>query len=135
MAESQPTDVPPEEQLEPDSEPEEQAEQGTTEATGETAGKPKKKKKKSKKSKLVSALTGTKPSEQADPSKPLSNDVVKTLLDANPALKGELAGMPPEKAGELLKKMDVSQLLSGLSITGKNQKDMASYKFWATQPV
>src|ERR1700742_195891 len=135
MAESHPEGVPPEEQLESDSETEQQPEQGNEGADDPTTGtveKSKKKKKKSKKSKLVAALTGNKSSEAADPSKPLSSDVVKTLLDANPALKGELAGMPPEKAGELLKKMDVSQLLSGLSITGKNQKDMASYKFWAT---
>jgi len=26
-------------------------------------------------------------------------------------------------------------LLTGLSLDGKNQKDMASYKFWQTQPV
>ena len=137
MAESHPAGASPEEeQLESESETEEQPGQATTEGMGESAEKPKKKKKKkSKKSKLVSALTGNKSAEPADSTKPLSNDVVKTLLDANPALKGELAGMPPEKAGELLKKMDVSQLLSGLSITGKNQKDMASYKFWATQPV
>ncbi|ETI29156.1 hypothetical protein G647_01609 [Cladophialophora carrionii CBS 160.54] len=138
MAESRPQGAPPEEQLESESEAEEHAEQdheGTVEGTTATAEKSKKKKKKSKKAKLVSALTGNKSSEPAEASKSLSNDVVKTLLDANPALKGELAGIPREKAGELLKKMDVSQLLSGLSITGKNQKDMASYKFWATQPV
>lgn len=142
MAESHPAGAPPvgepsEDQLESESENEEQTEQGT-ETTQDTTGtgtdKPKKKKKKSKKAKLVSALTGNK-SDSTDSPNPVPADVVKTLLDANPALKGELAGMPPEKAGELLRKMDVSQLLSGLSITGKNQKDMASYKFWATQPV
>ncbi|KAJ9605153.1 glycylpeptide N-tetradecanoyltransferase [Cladophialophora chaetospira] len=124
-----------EEQLESESESEQQPEQGSQDPTNTAEDEPKKKKKKSKKSKLVSALTGNKSSEGADSSKPLSTEVVKALLDANPSLKGELAGIPPEKAGELLKKMDVSQLLSGLSISGKNQKDMASYKFWATQPV
>ncbi len=100
-----------------------------------------KKKKKSKKSKLVSAITGNKSSsttseQSGESSTPkLSEDSIKKLLDMNPALKGELSGMPAEKAAEVLKKMDVSQLLSGLSLNGKNQKDMASYKFWATQPV
>lgn len=53
----------------------------------------------------------------------------------NPALKGELSKLSPSQAQEALKKMDVSQLLTGLTVTGKNQKDMASYKFWQTQPV
>ncbi|OAL31636.1 hypothetical protein AYO20_08179 [Fonsecaea nubica] len=143
MAESHPVGAPLEEQLESESDAEEQhqdeATEGTHDATETSSGKAKKKKKKSKKTKLVSAITGKKsPEEPTDPSKPassLTGDSLKTLLDMNPALKGELAGLSPEKANELLKKMDVSQLLSGLALTGKNQKDMASYKFWATQPV
>ncbi|KIX96080.1 uncharacterized protein Z520_08335 [Fonsecaea multimorphosa CBS 102226] len=146
MAESHPVGAPLEDQLESESEGEEQeqhqdeATEGTQDATGSSSGKAKKKKKKSKKAKLVSALTGKKsnPEEPTDPSKPAANlnsESLKTLLDMNPSLKGELSGLSPEKANELLKKMDVSQLLSGLSLSGKNQKDMASYKFWATQPV
>lgn len=133
--------APPEEHLESESEAEEQPEDGaenTPDAASSGTGKAKKKKKKSKKAKLVSALTGNKSSEPGEPSKPaakLSDDSLKTLLDMNPSLKGELAGLPPEKAHEVLKKLDVSQLLSGLALSGKNQKDMASYKFWATQPV
>lgn len=139
MAESHQVGAPPvgdpsEDQLESESENEEQGTETTQDPASTSTDEPKKKKKKSKKAKLVSALTGNK-ADSTDSPNPVSPDVVKTLLDANPALKGELAGMPPEKAGELLRKMDVSQLLSGLSITGKNQKDMASYKFWATQPV
>lgn len=53
----------------------------------------------------------------------------------NPALKAELASMDPAKAAQALTQMDISQLLTGLSVGGKNQKDMASYKFWQTQPV
>ncbi|KIW84243.1 hypothetical protein Z517_03493 [Fonsecaea pedrosoi CBS 271.37] len=143
MAESHPVGAPLEEQLESESDAEEQHQDGATEgthdATEKSSGKAKKKKKRSKKSKLVSAITGKKsPEEPTDPSKPassLAGDSLENLLDMNPALKGELAGLSPEKANELLKKMDVSQLLSGLALTGKNQKDMASYKFWATQPV
>lgn len=43
--------------------------------------------------------------------------------------------MDPVKATEMLSQMDITQLLTGLSVGGKNQKDMASYKFWQTQPV
>ncbi|KIV77643.1 hypothetical protein PV11_09430 [Exophiala sideris] len=141
MADSHPEGAPLEEQLESESEGEEQPQNGTDTAQDPetaTSAKPKKKKKKSKKSKLVAALTGNKSSEPAESSQPaakLSDDHVKKLLDMNPSLKGELAGVPPAKAAEILKKMDAAQLLSGLSLNGKNQKDMASYKFWATQPV
>ncbi len=146
MADSHPTGAPleqREEQLESESETEEQPQDGTEGAQDQatsTASKQKKKKKKSKKSKIVSALTGNKSSEPAEssssqPASKLSNDHIKQLLEMNPTLKGELAGMPTEKAAEALRKMDLQELLSGMSLNGKNQKDMASYKFWATQPV
>ncbi|CAI7578660.1 unnamed protein product [Penicillium manginii] len=60
---------------------------------------------------------------------------VEAALEMNPALKAELASMDPAKAAQALTQMDISQLLTGLSVGGKNQKDMASYKFWQTQPV
>ncbi|KAJ9621133.1 uncharacterized protein PV06_05633 [Exophiala oligosperma] len=127
-----------EEHLESESETEEQPQ----DAVESTTSKPKKKKKKSKRSKIVSAITGNKPSEAAEssssssqPAAKLSNDHIKQLLEMNPTLKGELAGMPTEKAADVLRKMDLQQLLSGMSLNGKNQKDMASYKFWQTQPV
>lgn len=43
--------------------------------------------------------------------------------------------MDKDQAAALLHNMDLSQMLTGLSMGGKNQKDMASYKFWQTQPV
>ncbi|KAL6243816.1 glycylpeptide N-tetradecanoyltransferase [Rhinocladiella similis] len=122
-------------QLESESETEEQAQ----DAVESTTSKTKKKKKRSKRSKIVSAITGNKASEAAEsssqPAAKLSNDHIKQLLEMNPTLKGELAGMPTEKAADVLRKMDLQQLLSGMSLNGKNQKDMASYKFWQTQPV
>lgn len=59
----------------------------------------------------------------------------KTLLEMNPALKSEMAGLDGDKAVEAMQKMSIADLLTGLSVSGKNQKDMASYKFWQTQPV
>ncbi|KAK5216824.1 glycylpeptide N-tetradecanoyltransferase [Exophiala xenobiotica] len=146
MADSHPEGAPleqREEQLESESETEEQPQdgaEGTQDPATSTASKQKKKKKRSKRSKIVSALTGNKSSEPAEssssqPAAKLSNDHIKQLLEMNPTLKGELAGMPTEKAAEALRKMDLQELLSGMSLNGKNQKDMASYKFWATQPV
>lgn len=67
--------------------------------------------------------------------KKLPTKMIEPLLEMNPALKNELAAMDKNKAAEALSNLDLSQLLTGLSVGGKNQKDMASYKFWQTQPV
>lgn len=139
MAESTPVGAPTSTQPVVDSDSENEGQlQDTADAHNETGdGAASKKKKKSKRKKLASALAGSKDGG-GDPSKPaskLSNEGIETLLEMNPALKGELAKMSPAQAQETLKKMDVSQLLTGLSLNSKNQKDMASYKFWQTQPV
>lgn len=65
----------------------------------------------------------------------ISGSVAETLLSLNPALRNELAGMEKDKAAEILQQMDISDLLTGLSTNAKNTKDMASFKFWQTQPV
>ena len=36
---------------------------------------------------------------------------------------------------DLMKRLATGELLTGLAPTGKNNKDMADYKFWSTQPV
>ena len=95
----------------------------------------KKKKKKSKKAKVASAL-GIDPS--TDGQKPLgkmSDEKVEKLMNSNPALKGHFAGMTTDQKSEFLKNLNLEQLLTGMSLTGKNQKDMGAYKFWSTQPV
>lgn len=101
------------------------------------------KKKKSKKAKLKQALGVGKKEDGAkevsgsssNPASKLTSGMVEQLLEMNPSLKGEVAGMDKERAAETLKKLDVADLLTGMSVSGKNQKDMASYKFWQTQPV
>ncbi|MCJ1471953.1 glycylpeptide N-tetradecanoyltransferase [Lambiella insularis] len=106
---------------------------------GDVAAASKSKKKKSKKARLKKALGVKAEDDGADgPSNPASKltpEMVEQLLEMNPSLKGEVAGMNKEKAAETLKKLDVADLLTGMSVSGKNQKDMASYKFWQTQPV
>ena len=76
---------------------------------------------------------------EASASKPTAAKIdpkmAETLLELNPALKNELGGTDKSKAAEVLQKMDIADLLTGLSVGGKNTKDMASYKFWQTQPV
>ena len=101
------------------------------------------KKKKSKKAKLKQALGVVRKegegketsSSSPNSASKLTSGMVEQLLEMNPSLKGEVAGMDKEKAAETLKKLDVADLLTGMSVSGKNQKDMASYKFWQTQPV
>ncbi|KAL8773675.1 MAG: hypothetical protein Q9209_001441 [Squamulea sp. 1 TL-2023] len=100
------------------------------------------KKKKSKKAKIKKALGivqkengESSTSGSTNPASKLTTEMVEQLLEMNPSLKGEVAGMDKETAAEALKKLDVADLLTGMSVSGKNQKDMASYKFWQTQPV
>lgn len=106
---------------------------------GNVAATSKSKKKKSKRARLKKALGAKVEDETADgptnPASKLTAEMVEQLLEMNPSLKGEVAGMDKEKAAETLKKLDVADLLTGMSVSGKNQKDMASYKFWQTQPV
>jgi glycylpeptide N-tetradecanoyltransferase len=85
-----------------------------SEGQDETTGKAKKKK--SKKSRMKAALTGG--SKDGESSKSSTNKLtpgmVDQLLEMNPSLKGEVAGMGKEKAVETLKKLDVSDLLTGM---------------------
>ncbi|OAL56816.1 glycylpeptide N-tetradecanoyltransferas-like protein [Pyrenochaeta sp. DS3sAY3a] len=98
--------------------------------------------KKSRKRKIKDALTG-KGKEPAinDTTSPagahLSKDQMSMLLDSNPALKNELLGKANNKAEleDLIKKLNINELLTGLAPQGKNAKDMASHAFWKTQPV
>ncbi|PLB54541.1 N-myristoyl transferase [Aspergillus steynii IBT 23096] len=82
-----------------------------------------------------SSSKSDKKSKDAHPLAKITPQMAETLLENNPALKNEMLGLDKDKAAEALRKMDISQLLTGLSVTGKNQKDIASYKFWQTQPV
>jgi len=111
--------------------------------TDEVAAGSATKKKKSKKAKLKKAfgvgnhndgdkeVSGGSPA----PGNKLTSGMVEQLLEMNPSLKSEVEGMDKDKATETLKKLDIADLLTGMSVSGKNQKDMASYKFWQTQPV
>ncbi|KAI9791549.1 MAG: glycylpeptide N-tetradecanoyltransferase [Piccolia ochrophora] len=102
-------------------------------------------KKKSKKKKIKKALgmgANTQAEASTSSSEPSSKDasllrgkVANHLLSNNPSLQREVAGMPEDKVQEMLQKLNVSDLLTGMAVGGKNQKDMASYKFWQTQPV
>lgn len=122
-------------------------------AEGSQAGSEaaKKKKKKSKRKKLKEALTGKSGESQGDGKKAiggLTQQQISELMQLNPALAQELAAsgssqggsssslaQDPAKTMEALKKLNLQDIMTGLASSGKNVKDMASYKFWSTQPV
>lgn len=91
-------------------------------------------KKKAKKNKNNNGAEGGEGSD-TKPASRITENMAESLLELNPSLKAELSGVGKDKAADILRKMDVADLMTGLSVGGKNQKDMASYKFWQTQPV
>ncbi|THZ24777.1 N-myristoyl transferase [Aureobasidium pullulans] len=107
--------------------------------------------KKSKKTKIKEALSGIASSSKS-PAAPtstedplpastidkLSDSQINALVQQNPALaqamlKGN-SSLDARSMRELLKSVSAADLMTGMS-SGKNAKDMANYKFWATQPV
>lgn len=78
-------------------------------------GSSKSKKKKSKKSRLKKALGVPGQDESSsNPASKLTPEMVEQLLEMNPSLGGEVAGMNKEKAAQILKKLDVADLLTGM---------------------
>lgn len=128
-----------------DDEPTTTAQPGAGAAAEGSSSTGKKKKKKSKRSKAKDLLTGK---NESDPNaaiekalQGLTPQQLKELMALNPALAQELAaasksGEPSiEEAAALLKNMNLQEIMTGLAASGRNVKDMGSYKFWQTQPV
>ncbi|KAF2876863.1 acyl-CoA N-acyltransferase [Massariosphaeria phaeospora] len=100
------------------------------------------KKKKSRKKKLRDVLSGKgkapdMTSAEAPVGQHLSKDQMNILLEANPALKNELLAKSDGKDSleQMIRKLNVNDMLTGLAPQGKNAKDMGSHAFWKTQPV
>ncbi|KAL1837172.1 hypothetical protein VTJ49DRAFT_4182 [Mycothermus thermophilus] len=111
-------------------------------------GSAKKKKKKKGKKKAKQALSNALASDaaaqvQADPKQALeglTTQQITEFIALNPALANELLGSDVSgdktaAAIEAFKKLKIQDIMTGLASSGKNRKDMASYKFWSTQPV
>jgi glycylpeptide N-tetradecanoyltransferase len=99
-------------------------------------------KKKSRRRKIKAALKGKeKAPEMTSADSPagahLSKDQLSQLLELNPALKQELQAKAktPKDMEELVRKLNINEMLTGLATDSKNTKDMASHAFWKTQPV
>ncbi|KAH8714806.1 acyl-CoA N-acyltransferase [Phaeosphaeriaceae sp. PMI808] len=67
----------------------------------------------------------------------LSKDQMSALLDSNPALKQELLSKSKgqKEMEDLIRNLNINEMLTGLAPQGKNTKDMANHAFWKTQPV
>jgi glycylpeptide N-tetradecanoyltransferase len=80
------------------------------------------KKRKSKRAKLKKVLgAGSSeaeksegPSASANTASKLTTNMVEQLLEMNPSLKSEVAGMGKEQAAQAVKKLDVADLLTGM---------------------
>lgn len=122
----------------------ESEESGEEEVVGTAQGgeEATRKSKKSRKRKLKEAISGKgKQPAITDADAPagqhLSKDQMNMLLEANPGLKNELLAKSGGKQNieELIRKLSINEMLTGLAPQGKNVKDMASHAFWKTQPV
>ncbi|KAJ5041749.1 uncharacterized protein L3040_005318 [Drepanopeziza brunnea f. sp. 'multigermtubi'] len=107
------------------------------------------KKKKSKRKRVKAALGGGGSSEPTSSGSreeinkavgSLGAAQIQEILKMNPSLArqlgmGEGTELSNQKIEEAMKKLSLEEIMTGLASSGKNVKDMASYKFWQTQPV
>jgi glycylpeptide N-tetradecanoyltransferase len=114
----------------------------SSQAGGDADASGKKKKKKGKKKKVKQGGM-TAAQAEADPKKAiegLTPQQISEFIALNPALANELLGSEGSSdatasAIEAFKKLKLQDIMTGLASSGKNRKDMASYRFWSTQPV
>jgi glycylpeptide N-tetradecanoyltransferase len=120
------------------SEPEEEGTE-TSKLVGPSS-EAKKGKKKSKRKTIKDALTGQAKDGKSGTKQALGKlppEEIRELLALNPALEEEIAAgsLSNEDLADKLKRLNLQDIMTGLASSGKNVKDMASYKFWQTQPV
>ena len=112
-------------------------------AEGEGAKKKKKKSKKSKAKQALAQVLGGNAGEAQAVSNPkkaiegLTEQQIAEFVALNPALANDLgaSSRDPAAMAQAFKRLKLQDIMIGLASSGKNKKDMASYKFWATQPV
>lgn len=119
-------------EVESDGEEEDDEPANEGDAAGAPAGSGKKKKSKKnkvKESAAKKALSGLTPQQMQE------------LVALNPALAQEVAeasgsaNPTPEQTADLLKNLNLQDIMTGLASGGKNVKEMGAYRFWQTQPV
>ncbi|KAK4184493.1 putative glycylpeptide N-tetradecanoyltransferase [Podospora australis] len=125
----------------------EETQTGGGDGSAETSGKKKKKSKRKKAKQAVASALGrgelTAAQVQENPMKAISgltDDQIKEFMTLNPALMNDLLGAEGSSSSEssaieAFRRLKLQDIMTGLATSGKNRKDMASYKFWSTQPV
>ena len=83
-------------------------------AAGSSAKKKRSKKAKLKKALGVGSSQDAEASSSSNPASKLTPGMVEQLLEMNPSLKSEVAGLDKDNAAEAVKKMDVADLLTGM---------------------
>lgn len=78
----------------------------------------------------VKAKIGSKKSKDGQEEEALAN-----MLKNNRSLDEAVLQGKFKSVEDMLKSLSTEEVLTGLAPTGKNNKDMADYKFWSTQPV
>lgn len=64
-----------------------------------------------------------------------SGNTMNWILENSHASATQTQGMRNAKAKDISKKVKLEDILTGMAPVGRYQKDIASYKFWNTQPV
>lgn len=132
-----------------ESEDEEHEDPAEGSVASSTAAKKKKSKRKRAKQAIMGGSSNAESSSSADTKGDLSKllgglsrDQLNELLKNNPALSQQLKSaegasgeMSAKDLASAMKMLNVEDIMTGLASSGKNVKDMASYKFWQTQPV
>lgn len=111
--------------------------EGVPEASGSGASKKKKKKNKKKGKEKEQSVEEAAGAGVAKAVQGLTNKQIEELLTLNPGLANQLRSNASgsEQVVDLFKKLSLHEIMTGLATSGKNVKDMGSYKFWSTQPV
>lgn len=68
-------------------------------------------------------------------SKEAQQEAVTSVMRNNHSLAEPASSGKYKSIEDMLKSLSAEEVLTGLAPTGKNNKDMADYKFWSTQPV
>ncbi|KAL1900437.1 glycylpeptide N-tetradecanoyltransferase [Ceratocystis pirilliformis] len=115
----------------------------THESTTNTDGAKKKKKRKNKKKKTTAGSSTGDAAPFLDAAsvkaalEQLPPQQLEELMKLNPALVEEIKSGSTDgvNLAQMLRHLTLNDIMTGLASSGRNVKDMGSYKFWQTQPV
>lgn len=107
-------------------------------SAGPSSKKNKKKKSKGKASSknTLEVAPHSAPSMEKQPSSEAQKLLIEQIRAQNgDAVADRIAALGPKELGKMMDQIRLLELMDGKATGGKNKKDMADHKFWATQPV